>query len=298
MAVPDLSDEPPVSVAEAKALLRKITTRPFCGVVFDLYGLKSAVEICQIAQTGDRFRYVVTPNVDHVVRLKAKPRVYGPLYRAAWLRLCDSRILQLLAWFSGFELPLCAGSDLTALMFEEVVQKTEPVNIIGGDAALIAKIRARYGLEGLNHHEPPMGLRDNPEAIKAAARFIADHPARFTFICVGSPQQEMIARIAHDINGASGLGFCVGASLDFLAGRVKRAPRWMQKLRLEWLFRLLSEPKRMWRRYLVDGPKIFSIWRKWAKAERRAKRAEKRAQKAEARNHTKPDPKTTIRKWL
>jgi N-acetylglucosaminyldiphosphoundecaprenol N-acetyl-beta-D-mannosaminyltransferase len=59
----------------------------------------------------------------------------------------------------------------------------------------------------------------------------------------------------------------VGASLEFLAGTRARAPLWMQKARLEWLFRLMREPKVLWRRYLVEGPKIFAIWLKWRKAQ-------------------------------
>ena len=76
----------------------------------------------------------------------------------------------------------------------------------------------------------------------------------------------MVAIDALESGHAKGLGLCVGASLDFLAGKVKRAPAWMQKTRLEWLYRLASEPKRMWKRYLVEGPKIFIIWAKWVRA--------------------------------
>jgi exopolysaccharide biosynthesis WecB/TagA/CpsF family protein len=63
-----------------------------------------------------------------------------------------------------------------------------------------------------------------------------------------------------------GIGLCVGASMDFLSGSRKRAPQWMQQARLEWLFRLLDEPQKLWRRYLVEGPKIFRIWLAWRKA--------------------------------
>ena len=112
-----------------------------------------------------------------------------------------------------------------------------------------------------------MGLRRNPEAVQACAEFIKNHPSRYVFICVGSPQREMVAKAALELEGTVGLGLCVGASLDFLAGRTKRAPKWMQSIRMEWLFRLMSEPKRLWRRYLIEGPKIFLIWRRWTRAQ-------------------------------
>ena len=205
----------------------------------------------------------MTPNVDHVVRLNKDPKTYGPLYGGSWLSVCDSRILELLAKFTGLPLKAVPGSDLTAQLFDNVIRQDETVNVIGGDEDVIAKVKARYGLTALNHHQPPMGLRNKPDAVAKAAAFIADNPARYTFICVGSPQQEMVAVAVQQRGDCAGLGLCVGASLDFLAGKVNRAPKWMQNARLEWLFRLASEPGRMWKRYLIEGPKIFWIWAKW-----------------------------------
>jgi exopolysaccharide biosynthesis WecB/TagA/CpsF family protein len=86
--------------------------------------------------------------------------------------------------------------------------------------------------------------------------------ARFILIAVGSPQQELIAAAICDMPDARGTGLCIGAAIDYLAGRERRAPRWMRRLALEWLHRLLVNPARMWRRYLVDGPRIFLLaWR-------------------------------------
>lgn len=241
----------------------------FCGVRFDDLDAAQTLRRCAEITAQDPFRFIVTPNVDHVVRLNKEPDVFEPLYKAAWLSVCDSRILQLLAKISGPTLHAVPGSDLTAALFTDVIDPDEPVNVIGGDDDVIAKVTSRYGLRQLCHHQPPMGLRKNPQAVEAAAQFIVHSPARFTFICVGSPQQEMIAKAALEDGRAYGVGLCVGASLDFLAGKVKRAPAWMQKTRLEWLYRLASEPKRMWKRYLIEGPKIFIIWAKWVRANKK-----------------------------
>jgi len=238
----------------------------FCGVRFDDLDAGATLIRCADITAADKFRFIVTPNVDHVARLNQEPDVFEPLYGAAWLSVCDSRILQLLANISGPKLHAVPGSDLTASLFSDVIEPGEPVNVIGGDDDVISQVIKRYGLMQLNHHQPPMGLRNKPKAVTLAAKFIADNPARFTFICVGSPQQEMVAKTALESGNAKGLGLCVGASLDFLGGKVKRAPAWMQKARLEWFYRLISEPKRMWKRYLVEGPKIFIIWAKWVMA--------------------------------
>lgn len=239
----------------------------FLGARFEPLTLEQTYERCTAIGIEDRFRYLVTPNVDHLVRLSQEPQIFKPLYEAAWLSVCDSRILQTLAAQADITLHAVPGSDLTAQIFDHAITPDMPVNVIGGDDDVLAAIKARYGLTNIRVHTPPMGLRRKPEAINAAAQFIADNPARFTFICVGSPQQEMVAKAALERGDCVGLGFCVGASLDFLAGKQKRAPKWMQSLRLEWLFRLVSEPKRMWKRYLVEGPKIFAIYRKWKKTQ-------------------------------
>ena len=200
------------------------------------------------------FAFVVTPNVDHLVRLE-HDTVLATLYAQAWLTVCDSRILELIGRISGEKIDVAPGSDLTAQLFDNVIDPAETITIIGGSQDVIDRVSARYGLTDVRWHEPPMGLRRNPEAVAECAKFVADNPARFVFICVGSPQQEMIAEACLDRGDCTGVGLCVGASLDFLGGKAQRAPRWMQKARLEWLHRLAMEPQRMWRRYLVEARK-------------------------------------------
>ena len=171
-----------------------------------------------------------------------------------------------MADLSGLALPACPGSDLTQALFERCIDPCEPVVVIGGTEDVIETVRARYGLSDLRWHAPPFGMRTNPGAMEEAASFVAANPARFTFLCVGSPQQEMLAKLICTQGRAVGIGLCVGASIDFLSGSRKRAPQWMQQSRLEWLFRLLDEPQKLWRRYLVEGPKIFRIWMNWRKS--------------------------------
>jgi N-acetylglucosaminyldiphosphoundecaprenol N-acetyl-beta-D-mannosaminyltransferase len=216
------------------------------------------------ADRKDGFRYLVTPNVDQIVRL-AQQGENNVLHQDAWANVNDSRILEVLAGWSGLDLPACPGSDLTARILAEAVTPNEPVVIVGGSESLIELVAQKYGLTDVRWHQPPMGLRQNPEAIAATAQFCVDNPARFYFLCVGNPQQEMVARAISLTGSATGMGLCVGASLEFLAGTRKRAPLWMQQVRLEWLFRLICEPKALWRRYLVEGPKVLQIWLDWRK---------------------------------
>lgn len=238
----------------------------FLGLRFEPMPTEGAVShIAAIADSKAPFGYVVTPNVDHMIRLDAEPSL-KPLYSGASILVNDSRILELLAERDGLHLPASPGADIVEALFEQVIAPDEPVVIIGSSAEDIAALKARFGLTNVHWHDAPMGLRHKPDAIAEAAAFMANHPARFHFLCVGSPQQEIVALAAKQRGDVSGVGLCCGASLDFLSGRTARAPKWMREARLEWLHRMLSEPKRLAKRYLVDGPKIFSMWRRWRKA--------------------------------
>jgi N-acetylglucosaminyldiphosphoundecaprenol N-acetyl-beta-D-mannosaminyltransferase len=251
----------------------------FLNSAFDRIGFETAVARITDRDPGKPFAFVVTPNVDHLVRLR-RDGVLAPLYAQAWLTVCDSRVLELIAAMSGETVDVTPGSDLTARLFEAAITPDEPITVIGGSAGVIDGLKANYGLTDIRWHEPPMGLRHNREAIDACAAFVAANPSRFVFLCVGSPQQELVAEACLERGDCTGVGLCVGASLDFLSGHARRAPKWVQRARLEWLHRLAEEPKRMWKRYLVDGPKVAFLWLEWRKAKAKLDRYERELEKA------------------
>lgn len=209
------------------------------------------------------FAYVITPNVDHVVRLQARRSDLWPSYRAAWMTLCDSRILWLLARLAGLRLSLMPGSDLTALLLTRHVGPGDKVAIVGGVPASIDRLCRSLAIGEIVHHNPPQGFINDRQAVDQAVEFVVAARARYTLLAVGSPQQEILAHQIASTGRAHGIGLCVGASLDFLTGEQVRAPRWIQMLALEWLHRLMSDPQRLWRRYLLDGPLILSIFGAW-----------------------------------
>ena len=239
----------------------------FLGVAFDPLDMGGAEAWLADRAPDAPFAFIITPNVDHIVKLDAAPgdAEIRKAYGAAALRLCDSRIVAKLAALRGVALPVVPGSDLTARLVTRIAQRGDRLCLIGGDAAMLADLRSLRPDLDIVQHVPPMGMLKKPDAMAQAQSFVRAARARFTLLAVAMPQQEILALRIADAGNAIGVGLCIGASLDFLTGRKARAPRWMQRASLEWLHRLLSEPRRLWRRYLIEGPRIFLLTMRWRK---------------------------------
>lgn len=212
---------------------------------------------------AQRYGYVVTPNVDHLIRCHEDPS-YHSIYRSATYVLLDSRFAaHLLRVFKGLRLPVCPGSDVFPALLDQVVSPSDRLVLIGGSTQQAQTLARTHGLEDLRHHNPPMGFINDPVAVRECLEFIeAASPFRFCFLAVGAPQQERIAHMLMERGRAAGLALCFGASLNFVTGVEKRAPVWMRRIGSEWLYRLIQDPKRLGRRYLIRGPRIFGHLRR------------------------------------
>ena len=211
---------------------------------------------------GERFGYVVTPNVDHLIRYHDDP-AFRALYADAAYVLLDSQFLsRIFRVFEGIRIRVCTGSDLTEQLFARIIAPDDRIVLIGCTCEQARLLAKRYGLTALSHYNPPMGFIRDPEQVEACVRFVEAHsPFRFCFFAVGAPQQETLAQALKSRGVARGMALCIGASINFLTGLERRAPRWMQRLGMEWFFRLVNDPGRLAQRYLVRGPRVFSLLR-------------------------------------
>ena len=242
--------------------------RTFLGVSFAAIDNRQTLLWVVEAAADTRFRYVVTPNVDHMVMLhgegkEAWRQAYRRAVETADLIVNDSRVLTRLARLSGVNLPTIPGSDLTRMLVTGAIPAGSKVALIGGSPTDAAWLHTALATCDVTHLSPPMGVRDRPDLQDAIVDFVEREAPDITFLAIGAPQSELVAaRIAAE-GRARGVALCIGASIEFLSGARRRAPRWMQQASLEWAFRLLSEPRRLWRRYIVEGPRIFLIWHRW-----------------------------------
>jgi exopolysaccharide biosynthesis WecB/TagA/CpsF family protein len=224
----------------------------------DDFDLEAFTAVAAGFGTGS-YGFVVTPNVDHLIRCHDDP-AFRELYSHAAYILMDSRFAAtLVRLLHRVRLPVCTGSDLTARLLSQVARSDDRIVLIGGTQEQAAHVRELHGLTNLLHHNPPMGFIRDHAAVEACLSFIENAgPFRFCLLAVGSPQQERIARLLGTRGTARGLALCIGASINFITGHERRAPRWMQRLALEWLYRLGQDPRRLAGRYLVRGPRIFA----------------------------------------
>ncbi len=229
------------------------------GLEFSDVDAETAAQLVAERHASEPFRYVITPNADHLVRLHRRPELL-PLYEGAMLRLLDSRVVASGARVLGLRVPrVTTGADMTSVLLTRHLGSAERITIVGLSPRHLPELVARCGLAAPAHYDPPRSFERDPAAMQAVVEFVLEHPARFIFLAVGSPRQEMLAAAIQATGRARGVGLCIGAALDYLAGAQWRAPAWMQHARLEWLHRLVHHPRRLGRRYLLDSPAIIPL---------------------------------------
>lgn len=245
-------------------------TAPFLGLRFHLLERGAAASDI-LASTGGPFKYVVTPNVQHMVALLENPEHIKPPYLTAWRVLCDSRVLRRLAHFSGVGLTVVTGSDLTAELLTRAARQGVRVAIVGPTPEDCARLPELYPGLQFTVFTPPFGFIRSELEVARAITFVVKTAAPLVFLAVGMPQQEQLARKLLEEPRATGVGLCIGASIDFLTGKQTRAPLWMQRAGIEWLHRLATNPIRLARRYFVECPKIFYFMYRERQNQRRAR---------------------------
>ncbi len=202
---------------------------------------------------------VFTPNVNHIVCLQKNKEFYS-IYQEADYRVCDSKILMYASNFLGSPiLEKISGSDLFPA-FYKYYQNDENIKIflLGSKEKTVQtakkKINTRVGRNIIiAAHSPSFGFEKKEDECKKIVELINNSGATVLAIGVGSPKQEMwIAKYKKQLKNIN-IFLAIGATIDFEAGNVKRSPKWMSEIGFEWLYRLLNEPRRLWKRYLLDA---------------------------------------------
>lgn len=213
--------------------------------------------------------YVVTPNSDIVVKMQDDPELKS-ICDNADLILTDGQIVVKLSKLLGTPIKerVCM-TDFVWDVFDLAVKKGYKIFLLGGKEDVLKKATINIKkkmpeLQIVDFISPPFGFENNPEQLEMANKRIKDSGADILIVFLGCPKQEKFIynnKDRYQIPVSITMGGCV----DFLAGGVKRAPLWMQNVGLEWFFRFLQEPRRMFRRYFVDDMRIWGLTWKYRK---------------------------------
>ena len=228
----------------------------------DIPGTRAEIS-ARVARNG--YGYVVTPNVDHVVLYhRSTDDSLRRAYDGAAFKLCDSRVLAALAALFGRRLHVCPGSDLTHDLIENPLHNASKMAVIGPDRAAFDLLVERFPESDLVFVPAKEDLSVRSEEWNTTVSVAAASEWDLIFVCLSFPKQEFFAEDLGKAGRRKGIALCVGASVDFLIGRQRRAPRLLQRIGLEWLYRLVHDPRRFWRRYMLRGPIVFSlVARQW-----------------------------------
>lgn len=217
---------------------------------------------------------LATLNLDHLVKIGRDP-AFRSAYAAQTHVTADGNPVVWLCRLAGQRVSLVPGSELVEPVAAMAARLGLPVGMVGSTEASLdgaaAALVARYpGLDVAARIAPPMGFDPEGETAETTIEALRASGARVCFLALGAPKQEIFAARAQQ--ALPGVGFLsIGAGLDFLSGHQTRAPRWVQRLALEWLWRMAGNPGRLVRRYA----ECFAILPAAARAALRTRQIEK-----------------------
>lgn len=211
---------------------------------------------------------LVTPNVDHLVKLQRDREFYDVYKKAEWV-VCDSKILYLLSKLLKRPLPeaIPGSSFFTSYYMYHKDDQNCRIFLLGAKEGIAAKamqrINEKVGREiVIGAHSPSFGFEKNEKECEELIDIVNKSGANVLLVGVGAPKQEKWIMKYRDRMHGVDLFMALGATIDFEAGTLKRAPAFWQKIGMEWLYRCMKEPKRLFKRYFVDDMQFFYYFTK------------------------------------
>lgn len=210
--------------------------------------------------------YVVAVNVDVAIKIE-EDAYLRKITDEADLVLADGKPLVWVAKLYGSPLKgRVTGSDLVPALCARAAEVGHTIFILGGKDGVAEQAKAKLeekhpGIQIVGTYAPPFGFEKDLAEVAHINDMISRARPDYLIVCFGCPKQEKFIYENYEKYDAA-VSVCAGATVDFLAGNVKRAPKWMGDHGLEWLYRFTQEPKRLFKRYFVDDMKIFSmVWK-------------------------------------
>lgn len=242
---------------------------PFMNTFVDNITEAQAIQYIEKCVEGHKIGHVITPNVDQIVRIEKDP-YFKEICDNAELLLVDGHPLMWISkWYGKPIIEKICGSDLVVHLCKIAAEKGYRVFLLGAAEGVAEKaaenLKHDYpGIQIVGTYSPPLGFEKDEEEINHINSTLKASKADLLFVGMGVPKQDkFIYENMHKYDIP--MSFSIGASIDFIAGEYKRAPKWMSDHGFEWLYRLMQEPKRLFKRYLIDDMKILGLVWKYRK---------------------------------
>lgn len=241
----------------------------FLNIYIDSLTMNEAVARIDALISKQNCSYVVTPNLDHIVILETD-KEFAEIYKNADLILADGKPLIWISKILGNPIKeKISGSDLFPKICNMASKKGYSIFILGAAEGVAQKAAENLkkkisGLKIAGIYSPPIGFEQNLMELHKIAEFIISTKPDILAVSLGSPKGEKFL-YKHLKEYKVPLGISIGATIDFEAENVKRAPNWISNIGFEWLFRITQDPQRLAKRYWNDAVKIVPIIKKYWK---------------------------------
>ncbi len=207
--------------------------------------------------------YIVAVNVDVVVKIENDQKLKKVTDEADMVLIDGKPLIWISKWYKRPIKEKVSGSDLIPVLCSYAAKKGYSIFIIGGKDGVAEKAKQNLKMEfdGINvvgTYSPPFGFENNNNELLRINNIITEKHPDILVACFGCPKQEKWIYDNYKKYDAV-VSICAGATVDFLAGNVKRSPKWMSDNGFEWLYRFFQEPKRLFKRYFVDDLKIIKL---------------------------------------
>ena len=241
--------------------------QPLLNTYVNNVNMDETIQAIEDMIASEKKSYIVAINVDVVIKIE-NDSYLKEITDKADMVLVDGKPLEWIAkWHNRPIKAKISGSDLVPILCERAAEKGYSIFIIGGKEGIAEKAQVNLerdlpGIKIVGTYAPPFGFEKDERELKKINEMISNAHPDILIACFGCPKQEKWIYENYQKYDAK-VSVCAGATVDFLAGNVKRAPKWMSDHGLEWFYRFLQEPKRMFKRYFIDDVKIIGLVRKY-----------------------------------
>lgn len=237
---------------------------PFLGIKIDNLTLDETIEQIFLFIKEKTPVQIVGVNVDQIVRVN-KNTYSKKIFNEAKLVFVDGKPIMPMSKLLGYPIKQrTTGPDLMEKLCKEGATYGYKIFLLGAGPGVAAKcgsiLEKKYpGIKVVGSYSPPFGFEKDKDEIDRINNMLKESEADMLFVGMGSPKQDIFIYENMDKYQIP-VSFSMGAALDFIAGNIERAPRWMINCGLEWVHRILQNPKRLWKRYLVDDMAIIPLF--------------------------------------